>query len=372
MILPADFESEYWDVRDALEDLPLGFIKDVEYGLGLAHEHDWLVSLIEEHTMCTEIRFVEGDQPPAPHGASFTVGLTWFTALVQELQRIKSRGSNASLRVRRAYGHNQLAEHLGLDPVPYAYGRHLDSRFIAGAAVDGEDLTEKAAGLLAGAVSASAAKAARVAPARMVALQRDIELANLEQLIDAYRVALDARRTEPWWQTFFERNVFALQLLFGGPAVFVDAQIPIGDGTNLLKGKKIADYLFRNSITNNAALVEIKKPSTKLLKKRPYRAGVYGVQSEISEAVTQVLDQALQLTRHEDATKSRTAGALWRANAPRCFVVAGRAIELDTEGKKKSFDLYREHLAGVRLVTYDEIFEQLQNLREFLAAGRPT
>jgi hypothetical protein len=39
---------------------------------------------------------------------------------------------------------------------------------------------------------------------------------------------------------------------------------------------------------------------------------------------------------------------------------------LDTPDKRKSFELYREHLAGVRLVTYDEIFEQLKALRDFL------
>jgi hypothetical protein len=39
-------------------------------------------------------------------------------------------------------------------------------------------------------------------------------------------------------------------------------------------------------MTDNAALVEIKK-STQLLSKRPYREGVYGVHSEIGKSVTQ-------------------------------------------------------------------------------------
>lgn len=56
------------------------------------------------------------------------------------------------------------------------------------------------------------------------------------------------------------------------------------------------------------------------------------------------------------------------ASQPRSFVVAGLASELDTADKKKSFDLYREHLAGIRLVTFDEIFEQLQILRTFLGS----
>lgn len=369
IVLPVEVD-EYWDVYDALETLPSGFTKDMEYGLGLAYEHDWLVALIEEHTACSEIRFVEGEVPPAVEEESFTVGIDWFSGLLGELRRIKSRGDGASLRVRRAHGHNALAQYLGVEPVAYAYGRHADSRFIAGAALGREEVTEEVAASLAEAVSDRAAEAARVAPARMVALQRDIEAANLDRLIDAYQEALDHGHPEPWWQTFFEENAFALQLLFGGPTVFVDSQVPIGGGDKSPKGKKIADYLFQNSITNNAALVEIKKPRAKLLKKRPYRAGVYGVQAEIGEAVTQVLDQALQLTRHEGATKMRTAVTTWTSNAPRCFVVAGRLGELDTNDKRKSFELYREHLAGVRLVTYDEILAQLVALREFLAADR--
>ncbi|MCC2321259.1 Shedu immune nuclease family protein [Cellulomonas xiejunii] len=368
--LPVDLDYEYWDVHDVLENLPSGFTKDLEYGLGLAHEHDWLVRLIEEHTACIEMRFVDGGQTPAVDGETFTLGLAWFGALVAELRRIKSRGDHASLRVRRAYGHNQLAEYLRVEPVRYAYGRHVDSRFIAGAALDREEVTEEVVASLAEAVSSRVTEAARVAPARMVALQREVELANLDHLIEAYRVALDARHPEQWWQTFFEENIFALQLLFGGPTIFVDAQVAIGSGDNRPKGKKIADYLFQNSMTNNAALVEIKRPSTKLLKRRPYRARVYGVQSEISEALTQVLDQARELTRNELATKSRTGRTSWVTSSPRCFVVAGRASELDTHDKKKSFDLYREHLAGVQLVTYDEILEQLKNLRDFLAADR--
>jgi hypothetical protein len=205
----------------------------------------------------------------------------------------------------------------------------------------------------------------------MARLQRELEMVNLDQLITSYAKALSDGHDENWWQAFFEVNVFALQLVFGGPTVFVDAQVPIGAGGNSMKGKKIGDYLFRNAMTNNASLVEIKKPSTKLMKARPYREGVYGVQSEIGEAVSQVLDQALQLVRHEADTKARIGSTKWVSNAPRCVVVAGRLSELDTDDKTKSFDLYREHLAGVRLVTYDEILEQLRSLRDFLASETP-
>jgi hypothetical protein len=60
----------------------------------------------------------------------------------------------------------------------------------------------------------------------------------------------------------------------------------------------------------------------------------------------QVLDQPLQLTRHEGYTKLRTNNRSWVSNAPRSLVVAGRACELDSHDKRKSVDLSREHLSG--------------------------
>jgi len=282
------------------------------------------------------------------------------------LTRIKNRGDLGIRRVKETFVHNDLAQTLSLDTKELSLGRLPTSKWITRVAAGEEPLSDEEQDELLSAAASSATTIAATNPEKLVRLQHDIELVNLDQLIKAYGDALDARHNEDWWQKFFEENVFVLQLLFGGPTVFIDSQVPIGEGDNSVKGKKIADYLLKNSMTNNASLVEIKKPCTQLMRKRPYREGVFGVDSEISQAVTQVLDQALQLTRHEADTKSRTGDSSWVSNSPRCFVVAGRAAELDTADKQKSFELYREHLSGVRLVTYDEIFEQLKLLRDFL------
>lgn len=101
----------------------------------------------------------------------------------------------------------------------------------------------------------------------MVRLQRDIELVDLDQLISAFRRRTRFRASRALVAKLFEENIFLLQLIFGGPTVFIDSQLAVGEGDNSPKGKKIADYLFE-SITNNAALVEIKKPGTRLLGRR--------------------------------------------------------------------------------------------------------
>lgn len=369
IIIPADVNSD-WDVADGLEELPSGFTKDHEYGLGLAREYEVIIDLIEDSTDCQVVEFVESGEPEVS-GRTFRISFGRFDSLRADLASIKNRGDLGVRRVKETHVHNDLAGVLDLDPKKLSLGRLPTSKWMTKVAAGEVPLNDEEKDDLLAATAASAGQIAATVPEKLVRLQRDIEVVNLDQLITSYEKALDGGHNEDWWQQFFEANVFALQLLFGGPTVFIDAQVPIGEGNNSAKGKKIADYLLRNAMTNNASLVEIKKPSTKLMRARPYREGVFGVQSEIGEAVTQVLDQALQLTRHDADTKRRLGDSSWVSNAPRCFVVAGRANELDTDDKQKSFELYREHLAGVRLVTYDEILGQLKTLRDFLTAEMP-
>ncbi len=366
IILEVDLEPDA-DLTDVLEDLPAGLTKNYEYGLGFAQECDAIIDLIEENTECDTIMLVASGEAE-DLGTVFRMSFRRLAELRKELAKIKVRGDHGIRRVRRAFVHNDLAPVLGVDSINYSLGRHPTSQWMTRVAAGEHPLSDEEQEELLSATLAGARHLATEKPKHMARLQRDIEQVTLDQLIDSYEAALDAAHGEGWWQQFFEENVFALQLVFGGPTVFVDSQVPIGRGDNSLKGKKIADYLLKNSMTNNAALVEIKKPSTRLLGKQPYREGVYGVYSEIGKSVAQVLDQALHLTRHESDTKSRTPDDSWASNAPRCFVIAGRAEELDTPDKQKSFDLYREHLSGVRLVTYDEILGQLRSLREFLTS----
>lgn len=369
IVLPIDAD-EYTDLADTLFELPSGFTKDPEYGLGLARECEPIVSFIERNTNCTTIELVHGSEATV-RDRTFLLPLSELERLRAQMNRIKTRGDGGIRRVKDKHVHDTLGPALGLLPKDLSLGRLPDSRWMTKVAAGEVPLTEAEQDDLISAAAAGARSIAASNPQKLVRLQRDIELVNLDQLIGAFGEALDAGHPEPWWQRFFEENIFLLQLIFGGPTVFIDSQLAIGEGDNSPKGKKIADYLFKNSITNNAALVEIKKPATRLLGRREYRAGVFGVDTEIGKAVTQVLDQALQLARSEADTKLRSGDASWNINAPRCFVVAGLASELDTDDKKKSFDLYREHLAGIRLVTFDEIFEQLRTLRTFLRTEVP-
>lgn len=359
------------DARDALDSLPSGLTKDFEYGLGFASELDVIVKFVEANTDCTIIALVAtGDI--AVDGPRFKIPHRQFEHLRDEIRSIKRRGDHAIRRVKEAATNDALGASLGMPPKKLSLGRLPTTKWMTRVAAGEDPLSDDEQDALLAAASAGAPQMVASRPEMMIRLHQDIELVTLDQLISRFSAALENNHREDWWQKFFEQNLFAMQLIFGGPTVFIESQVPIGKEALSARGKKIADYLFKGGLTDNAALVEIKRPSTKLLKKREYRAGVYGVQSEIGEAVAQVLDQALQLTRYENETKVGKPDTSWASNAPRCFVVVGLASTLDSDSKKKSFDLYREHLSGVRLVTYDELLAQLTALRDFLVTTSPT
>lgn len=365
IVFPADLEGAE-DLRDVLENLPKGVAKQPEYGLGLTRLCTPLVALIEGRTSCTTLAFETSGEPRVDEDR-FTMPLDLFSEIHSELYRIGSRGTNAVSRVRETYIHNRFADTFKLSRKSLSLGRLADSQWITKIAAGAEPLNISEQDALLSAATKSATQIASAQPQKLARLQRDIQVVNLDQLIAAYSMALEHRHSEEWWQKFFESNVFALQLLFGGPTAFIDSQTHIGDDTKVIKGRKIIDYLMMNELTANAAIVEIKTPHTQIISASTYREGIYKIPSHMGGAVVQVLDQARKLIEHEKPTKERIDNHSWKSIKPRCFVVAGVSTELDNDSKRYSFELYRESLGSVRLVTFDEILGQIRTLRNFLA-----
>jgi hypothetical protein len=125
----------------------------------------------------------------------------------------KKRGDLGIRRIKETFVHNDLAQTLSLGTKELSLGRLPTSKWITRVGAGEEPLSNKEQDeLLSAATTIAAAN-----PAKLVRLQRHIELVNLNQLIMAYGDAIDASHNEDWWQEFFEENVFVLQLLFGGP-----------------------------------------------------------------------------------------------------------------------------------------------------------
>jgi hypothetical protein len=126
---------------------------------------------------------------------------------------------------------------------------------------------------------------------------------------------------------------------------------------------------MKNAGTNNVALFEIRKPTTELLQRREYRGGVYGPSKELSGAVAQVLDQRYQLTHAFAYHRSINRTEDIESYAVQACVIIGQT-PLDDPLRTKSFELFRNNLSGVRIVTFDELLRSVEALRDFLVDER--
>jgi hypothetical protein len=128
---------------------------------------------------------------------------------------------------------------------------------------------------------------------------------------------------------------------------------------------RVADFLYRNRLTGNVLIVEIKTPVTPLLGGL-YRQ-VFPPSSEVAGAITQVLDQKQLLIENYLDLKLGEAGAV--PFNPRAVVLIGDLERQRIEGdRRRSFELFRNELAGVEVVTFDELAAKATGLLELFRA----
>jgi hypothetical protein len=170
---------------------------------------------------------------------------------------------------------------------------------------------------------------------------------------------------EGFWQQTFREHVYAIAQVFAVPLIFIKEAAYVG-GTNIdRKNAKLVDYLFSLESSQEAALVEIKTPATRLLGPR-YR-GTYGPSSELSGAIMQALDYRRTFVA-EHRTLLDGTGHTLKAVAPRSVVVAGNGkVELGSETKRIAFELFRANSRDVEIVTYDELFRKLDVLAQLFS-----
>lgn len=204
------------------------------------------------------------------------------------------------------------------------------------------------------------------APQELMMLHAEIERVALAKMIEEFKTKLATKLTEPHWQRFFEQNKFVLSMAFARPVELTHTQFHAKSSSLTGAGAQIGDFLFKE-YGQALAVVEIKTPETALLQGTAYRGqDVFGPNSELSSAVTQVLFQQSELrqrwmTHVHDSPALRLSGA----DVIKCVVVAGR---IPTDPRKlRSFEVFRNACKDVEVVTYDELLAKLEFLEKELS-----
>ncbi len=365
--LPRVEEISENGIQHLLTHLPAGFKKDFRLGLGFKYEYRFLVEAIEDLTDCQEIVIVKSIPTRVKqHDKTISIAHAVFEEVRKSLNRITAHTQDAALTVKENTAYNIVAKTIGSRERPIKRGRHpLRELFAAAAQGENAALQEEDQEALLKAIEHNSRAIADGKPEKLAKLQGEIELVTLERFIKRYEGMAKRNASESSWQILFNENPFILGLVFGYPIIKVQDQASVGGRKLSGSGDKIADFLVKNSLTDNTAIIEIKKPQTKLIRKNRYREGVYPPTNDLSASIAQTLDQKYQFQSQIAQIKHNSNIDDIESYSVNCCLVIGTTPS--EKDQRKSFELFRRNSKDVEVVTFDELLEKLKQLREFLA-----
>lgn len=208
-----------------------------------------------------------------------------------------------------------------------------------------------------------------LSPASLRTLNIAVNLQSLKAAIALWQ-ANQTNADEEFWQRSLTDNSFVLEHVFSWPTTIVRGKAYVGGKSVMNTGGNVIDFLMNNRVTRNAALIEIKTPTTPLLATREYRSGVYPPSSDLAGTIMQLLNYKHSLQQEYHSLTHGQANP-FDSFDPRCAAVVGNAgRELLNEDKRKSFELFRNQFSGVTIITYDELFSRAEQLIRVLESPR--
>ncbi len=199
----------------------------------------------------------------------------------------------------------------------------------------------------------------------VITTKEKIEKRFLEDAIAEFKKILSQKsftgKLEKKWETLFKENSWIISNLFSLPVLLFANQAYVGGKEIFNTNGKVTDFLFKNSLTDNLAIIELKTHKTPLLDKKPYRGSdVYSLSAELSGSVNQVLDQRQNLLNEFHALRSKSGQKDWfESFNSKCLIIAGNIKDLPLNGKR-SFEIFRNNLYGVEIITFDEVLQKIE------------
>ena len=201
-------------------------------------------------------------------------------------------------------------------------------------------------------------------PTSLGKLNAAIGLQSLKTALSVWESNAD-NSSEEFWQKSLAEHSFVLEQVFSWPVSIVKDKAYLGGKSIYNTGGNIVDFLMRNRLTQSAALIEIKAPSTQLLGAL-YRSGVYNTSNELSGSIMQTLNYKHSL-QENFALLTNGQDDLFDSFNPQCAVIIGNGeVELDNKSKTKSFELFRHQIPGLLVITFDELFNKTRQLINLL------
>ena len=194
-------------------------------------------------------------------------------------------------------------------------------------------------------------------------------LEGLKRVEALMRENLDNGKEEFWQQKVFNENQWVLAQIFSCPCTIYAQKAFVGGKSLDNKGGNVCDFIYRNKMTQNVALIEIKTPCTEIVGK-PYRE-TYSMSLDMSGAVNQVLNYRDELQKNfSTLTRDLEEADTVRAFSPKCVVVIGKISTLNAK-QQKAFELYRSSFNNLTIITFDELHQKICDLMSVFKEDSP-
>ena len=201
------------------------------------------------------------------------------------------------------------------------------------------------------------------------ALTTSASLEGLKRVEALMRENLDNGKEEFWQQKVFNENQWMLAQIFSCPCTIYAQKAFVGGKSLDNKGGNVCDFIYRNKMTQNVALIEIKTPCTEIVGK-PYRE-TYSMSLDMSGAVNQVLNYRDELQKNfSTLTRDLEEADTVRAFSPKCVVVIGKISTLNAK-QQKAFELYRSSFNNLTIITFDELHQKICDLMSVFKEDSP-
>ena len=198
-------------------------------------------------------------------------------------------------------------------------------------------------------------------------LTSSLSIERLQRVATLMRENLENNDEEFWQTTVFKENQWILAQIFSSPFTILGDKAYVGGKSIDNTGGNLCDFIYRNQLSQNVALIEIKTPCTAIIGRR-YR-GTFSLSEELSGAVNQVLNYKESLTRSYYLICGNSSTPFEVFN-PKCVVVIGKMSPLVSE-QAGAFENFRNSMNNVTIITFDELYQKIMDLIAILSSDEP-
>lgn len=192
----------------------------------------------------------------------------------------------------------------------------------------------------------------------------EIKLSGLGSIFEAIQLLEDnlKNKNEKFWQKMLRDYSWLIANCFSLPIMVHNNEAYLGGKSIFNRNGRVIDFLYRNRLTNNLSLIEIKTPLTKIIGKK-YR-NAHTMSEDFTGAICQLLDYRDSLLKDYYSLVVNSDEAFIASN-PQLLLIIGRVNNLSAD-EKKSFESFRQELKSIMIITFDELLEKVKMMLKIL------